>query len=39
VGADEDIARTLKPAEIDHAFDLQRQLRNVDAIFKRVFGN
>jgi adenylosuccinate lyase len=39
VGADADIAQALTPAEIDRAFDLQRQLRNVDAIFLRVFGN
>jgi adenylosuccinate lyase len=38
VGADTDIAQALTPAEIDRAFDLQRQLRNVDAIFNRVFG-
>ena len=38
VGADADIARTLPPAELDRAFDIQRQLRNVDAIFARVFG-
>ena len=39
VGADADIARTLSSAEIDKAFSVQRQLRNVDAIFKRVFGD
>jgi len=38
VGFDAEIARALTPAEIDRAFDLQRQLRNVDAIFQRVFG-
>jgi adenylosuccinate lyase len=35
--ADADIARVLGPAEIDKAFDLDEQLRNVDAIFTRVF--
>jgi adenylosuccinate lyase len=39
VAADPDIARTLTPAELDAAFDLQRQLRHVDAIFARVFGS
>ena len=28
----------LGPAEIDKAFDLNDQLRNVDAIFDRVFN-
>ena len=35
--ADADITRTLPAAEIEKAFDLKEQLRNVDAIFKRVF--
>jgi adenylosuccinate lyase len=35
--ADADIARVLGPAEIEKAFDLDEQLRNVDAIFARVF--
>ena len=39
VEADPDITRTLPPAELDAAFDLQRQLRHVDAIFARVFGS
>jgi adenylosuccinate lyase len=39
VEADPDIRRTLPPAELDAAFDLQRQLRHVDAIFARVFGS
>jgi adenylosuccinate lyase len=39
VSADPEIARALSPAEIDAAFDLQRQLRYVDAIFDRVFRN
>jgi len=38
VEADPDIRRTLSPAELDDAFSLQRQLRHVDAIFARVFG-
>ena len=30
--------RVLPPAEIERAFDLDVQLRHVDAIFDRVFG-
>jgi len=36
--ADSRITGKLSRAEIDAAFDLQRQLRHVDAIFARVFG-
>lgn len=32
------ITSKLTPSEIDRAFDLQHQLRNVDKIFKRVFS-
>jgi adenylosuccinate lyase len=35
--ADPDISRVLPPAVLDEAFDLSSQLRNVDAIFARVF--
>jgi adenylosuccinate lyase len=35
--ADEDIARVLSRAEIERAFDLNGQLKHVDAIFDRVF--
>jgi adenylosuccinate lyase len=35
--ADPDVMKVLKPADIETAFDLQHQLRNVDAIFERVF--
>jgi len=35
--ADQDLLKVLTPAEIDKAFDLEDQLRNVDAIFARVF--
>ncbi len=35
--ADADIAKVLPPAEIEKAFDLKKQLRNVDAVFARVF--
>jgi adenylosuccinate lyase len=35
--ADPDIARVLPASEIEKAFDLNEQLRNVDAVFKRVF--
>jgi len=36
--ADADITKVLPEAEIDKAFDLKEQLRNVDAVFKRVFS-
>ncbi len=35
--ADADVTAVLPRAEIDRAFDLDEQLRNVDAIFARVF--
>ena len=35
--ADPDIGKVLKPEEIEKAFDLKEQLRNVDVIFERVF--
>jgi adenylosuccinate lyase len=35
--ADKDLMQVLTPAEIEKAFDLGDQLRNVDAIFDRVF--
>lgn len=38
VAADARIARHLPPQALEHAFDVQRQLRYVDAIFFRVFG-
>lgn len=34
---DADVTTVLPPAEIEKAFDLKEQLRNVDAVFKRVF--
>jgi len=36
--ADPDLAQVLSPQEIEKAFDLNDQLRNVDAIFDRVFA-
>lgn len=36
--ADADVMRVLGAREIDRAFDLEEQLRNVDAIFARVFA-
>ncbi len=36
--ADSDVLRVLSAEEIERAFDLGDQLRNVDAIFDRVFG-
>jgi adenylosuccinate lyase len=35
--ADTDVAGVLGPAEIEHAFDLNAQLRHVDHVFQRVF--
>jgi len=37
--ADPEIARLLKPAEIDELFDLDYHFKEVDGIFARVFGN
>src|SRR6187455_2222063 len=36
--ADANVTRVLSPAEIERAFSLDGQLRNVDAIFTRVFS-
>jgi adenylosuccinate lyase len=36
--ADADVTRVLPPAVIEESFDLGAQLRNVDAVFARVFG-
>jgi len=36
--ADADIANVLPAAEIEKAFDLKEQLRNVGVVFERVFG-
>jgi len=36
--ADPDLMKVLTPAEVEKAFDLNDQMRNVDAIFERVFG-
>jgi adenylosuccinate lyase len=35
---DVDITARVPREKIERAFDLRRQLRNVDKIFKRVFG-
>jgi adenylosuccinate lyase len=35
--ADPDVMRVLSAAEIERAFDLEEQLRNVDVVFERVF--
>jgi len=37
--ADPEIARVLDKEEIEHAFDLDAALRNVDAIFRRTIGD
>jgi adenylosuccinate lyase len=36
---DREITSKVKRETLEHAFDLQRPLRNVDKIFRRVFGN
>jgi adenylosuccinate lyase len=36
---DPEITSRVKKATLEHAFDLNRQLRNVDKIFRRVFGH
>jgi adenylosuccinate lyase len=36
--ADKDITSRVPHRQIEHAFDLPRQLKNVDKIFARVFG-
>jgi adenylosuccinate lyase len=36
--ADPDVMRVLGPAEVEKAFSLDDQLRNVDSVFKRVFS-
>ena len=36
---DPEITSRVKKEQLDKAFDLQRQLRNVNKIFKRVFGS
>jgi len=35
---DKEITSRVPPKQIEHAFSIQRQLRNVDKIFERVFG-
>ena len=35
---DEDIRRYLKPGEIARVFNVERYLKHVDEIFRRVFG-
>lgn len=37
--ADKEITSKIARKQIEHAFNLQRQLKNVDKIFARVFGN
>ena len=36
--ADRDVMAVLRPVEVEAAFDLDEQLRHVDVVFKRVFG-
>ena len=38
IEADPEIQAVLSPAQIAESFSLTRQLRNVDAIFRRVFN-
>ena len=39
IEADPEIRAALKPQQIAEAFSVERQLRNVDTIFSRVFGS
>jgi adenylosuccinate lyase len=39
LGADPDVRKWLDETELDRAFDLDRQLQHVDAIYQRVFGS
>lgn len=39
IEADPEVRKVLQPEQIAAAFSLERQLRNVDRIFERVFGN
>src|SRR5277367_1568756 len=39
IAGDPAITSRLNPEKLAHAFDLSRQLKNVDAIFNRVLGN
>ena len=39
VSADPRVTKYLDASVLAHTFDLQRQLRHVNAIFKRVFGS
>jgi adenylosuccinate lyase len=38
IAKDPEITSRVKPETLEHAFDLNRPLRNVDKIFRRVFG-
>jgi adenylosuccinate lyase len=38
VETDPQVRKLLSPAQIAESFSVSRQLRNVDAIFERVFG-
>jgi adenylosuccinate lyase len=38
VARDQDICKILNSNDLDHAFSLSRQLRQVDRIFERVLG-
>jgi adenylosuccinate lyase len=38
VQEDPEIRAVLTPEQIAHSFSLERQLRNVDVIFRRVFN-
>jgi adenylosuccinate lyase len=39
LGSDPDVRKWLDEAELDRAFDLDRQIEHVDAIYTRVFGS
>jgi adenylosuccinate lyase len=39
IAGDANIRKFLDQKSLEHTFDLHRQLRAVDAIFRRVFGS
>jgi adenylosuccinate lyase len=39
IASDSEISKYLKNEDLERSFGLERQLRNVDAIFRRVFGS
>jgi adenylosuccinate lyase len=38
LGNDPEVRKWLGEAELDRAFDLERQMEHIDTIYRRVFG-